>query len=68
MSLETLDWYIKEAVIQKLADYDIWGNRGPEVVAEIAAKVKQNMVEVAMVSIPKEYMEEVVNNNTPWEE
>ena len=67
MSLETLDWYITNAVEQKLDDCDIWGNRGPEVIAEIAAKVKQNIVEVAMVSISNEYMQEVVDNSVDWD-
>ena len=68
MSLETFDWYITQAIEQKLEDKEVWGNRGSEVVAEIAAKVKQNIVEVAMISISREYMEEVVNNATDWDE
>ena len=67
MSLETFDWYITEAVEQKLEDEQIWGNRSPEVMAEIVGKVKQNIVEVAMVSISNEYMQEVVDNSVDWD-
>ena len=67
MSLETFDWYITEAVEQKLEDEQIWGNRSPEVMAEIVGKVNQNFVEVAMVSISNEYMQEVVDNSVDWD-
>ena len=67
MSLETFDWYITQAVEQKLEDEEVWGDRSPEVVAEIATKVKQNIVDAAMVAISNEYMQEVVDNSVDWD-
>ena len=67
MSLETFDWYITQAVEQKLEDEEVWGDRSPEVVTEIAAKLKQNIVKGAMIFISKEYMENVINSKVDWD-
>ena len=66
MSLETFDWYITEAVEQKLQDKGIYGATS-EAVHEIVSEIKRNMVKSAMVFISGEYMEEIVNKHKDWD-
>lgn len=66
MSLQTLDWYITKAIELKMYEKDVYGNTA-KAVDEIVARVKQNMVDAAMVCISKEYMQEIVDKHTDWD-